>query len=250
MPSFKPMQLPCAKQEIDAILLIQMIRETMMESKARPSTAPAISSFAASRPSGPASTAQASIPAYLQEKQESQASRSSRSAKENHRRSRSRRSPNIAAVQDMIPGYHKLSLDIIRSMTAERPKTTPAAIGRLPKTGRRAAVSAAGAADLGMHSAVSSTTALPAIKVGQAPLRKGVSFAADNNRKQNVLSAIAPRQTQKQQQQQHHHQQQAATSKKGWLLSEASLSHAVIQHLDFNLQHQAQQHLFLEVSVR
>lgn len=143
----------------------------------------------------------------------------------------------------MIPGYHKLSLDIIRSMTAERPKTTAAAIGRLPKTGRRAAVSPAAAADVGTRPALPSTTTLPVITAG-SPLRKGVSFAADSRRKQTVLAATAPGQAQQQQQ----HQQQAATSKKGWLLSEASLSHAVIQHLDFNLQHQAKQHLFLEVS--
>ena len=75
----------------------------MMDPKARPSTAPAAAS---------------SIPTYLLDKQEGTLHRAARPAKENLGRPRSRRSPNIAEVQEMIPGYHKLSLDIIRSMTA------------------------------------------------------------------------------------------------------------------------------------
>ena len=133
------------------------------------------------------------------------------------------------------------SLDIIRSMTAERPKSTPAAIGRVPKAGRRAGPSPVAAA--ASQSVLSGTTPdkTAGTKTGSSGLRQGVSFAAGSTKQQSVLTAIAPEQQQQKQ------RQQVASSKKGWLLSEATLSHAVIQHLDFNLQHQTQQHLFLEV---
>lgn len=100
---------------------------------------------------------------------------------------------------------------------------------------------------------------------------RAVTFAAAGRRQQHGFSSLAPKQQLMQQNgqqpmQQSAHQsnkqpieqtsqqpmqqtkkQQAQLQKKNWVLSEATLSHEVIKHLDFTLQHQAQEHLFLEV---
>ncbi|DBB02473.1 hypothetical protein WJX82_005804 [Trebouxia sp. C0006] len=209
---------------------IKMVRETEMESTAsakrgtitRPGTSPA------------SSNPQSSIPAWLLDRDQKLSPRSSSAVCGQDQCSprssaRSRRAQGSASSLAAASSYHKLSLELIKSMSGDKLGVEGRAT--LGRSGRRPPASAGSRRSLHPANSAFQTTSRPASGLAAQRRQTTCRFADDVNQQAQEKEA----------------KEAAGATKKNWLLSEQTLDKQVVQGMDFTRNLALRQHLFLEV---